>query len=116
MTPADYLDRLGNLNTLAKGLQNLARSLHDIAQHIEDRPLETCFGNLEEIGNDRLFAGCKSFNAEEFPTPESIQNHLDLWKSAYEKTRVAWFELDSNQRRSLPSLPDWHLPLNRQLR
>lgn len=107
MTPADYLNRLERYQSRDDDVKNFARILNDVSKHLHDRPNEVVFGSLPEIGDARLFAGCKSFNADEFPNPSEIQEVLDARIVAIRDCNAAWLALNDSQRRNLPTPPRW---------
>ncbi|MBF9150883.1 hypothetical protein [Novosphingobium jiangmenense] len=82
-------------------LQDIITQLKDVADHLENRTDETCFGNLPGEGATRLWPGCKSFDADDFPDPVRIQAALDSFKEAGPDYHRAWQALPREHRKHL---------------
>lgn len=96
-----YSEVAQRFQTARRNLQDIISLLKDVADHLENRTDETCFGNLPGEGKSRLWPGCKSFDAEDFPDPVQIQAALDSFKDAGPKYYKAWQSLTREQRRHL---------------
>lgn len=104
---AAYLEALADHNDCRQALYAVASQLTDVAGALRSDPYTVIFSNsgMGLPGPVALARDTKSFNANEWPTPQKIMTALANVHNSRDKLRNAWLSIEERLRSGLQRPP-----------